>query len=111
MKLSYRSHKFDIFLVILLIFDLIYYNANKHESLSKRIGCEIELKIDHHRSSMCCRFNSVDAADYTPPQRRAASSAAAGAVKGRAGAAAAAASGTTGSGSLVAPLISIDMCR
>ena len=51
----------------------------------------------------CCRFNSVDAADYTPPQRRA--------VRSKT-AAAAAASGTSGSGcSLVAPLISIDMCR
>ena len=57
---------------------------------------------------MCRRFNSVDAADYTPPQRRAAASSSTAAVRGRAGTAAGA---TSGSGSLVAPLISIDMCR
>ena len=70
----------------------------------------------YRRFDMRCRFNSVDAADYTPPQRRAAaaassSSSSTAAVKGRAGTAAAAAGATSGSGSLVAPLISIDMCR
>ena len=48
------------------------------------------------------RFNSVDAADYTPPsQRRAAAAARHRAAKGSRGS----------GGNLVAPLISIDMCR